>query len=102
MLPFNVIGEISRTVALAVRLYGNMMSGTVMVAILIAFVPLFIPVLMQMLGLLTGMIQAYIFAVLATVYIASASTVSRRRGNQSEGVLKHQQQFEAREGEYDG
>mgnify|MGYP003674516130 CR=1 FL=1 len=76
MLPFNVIGEISRTLALAVRLYGNMMSGTVIAAILIGFVPLVVPILMQVLGLLTGMIQAYIFAVLAMVYIASATKVT--------------------------
>jgi F-type H+-transporting ATPase subunit a len=73
MLPFNVIGEISRTVALAVRLYGNVMSGTVIVAILISVVPFFFPIVMQLLGLLTGLIQAYIFAVLAMVYIASAA-----------------------------
>jgi len=72
MLPFNVIGEISRTIALAVRLYGNIMSGTLIVAILISIAPFFFPVLMQLLGLLTGLIQAYIFAVLAMVYIASA------------------------------
>lgn len=72
MLPFNVLGEISRTVALAIRLYGNVMSGTVIVAILIGITPFFFPVLMQLLGLLTGLIQAYIFAVLAMVYIASA------------------------------
>ena len=75
MLPFNVIGEFSRTLALAVRLYGNMMSGTVIAAILISFVPLFVPLLMQVFGLLTGMIQAYIFSVLAMVYIASATQV---------------------------
>lgn len=78
MLPFNLIGELSRTLALAVRLYGNMMSGTVIAAILLGFVPLFVPVLMQALGLLTGMIQAYIFAVLAMVYIASATRVRKR------------------------
>ena len=72
MLPFNVTGEISRTIALAVRLYGNIMSGTLIVAILIGIAPFFFPVLMQLLGLLTGLIQAYIFAVLAMVYIASA------------------------------
>jgi F-type H+-transporting ATPase subunit a len=75
MLPFNVIGEISRTIALAVRLYGNIMSGTVIVAILLSLTPYFFPVIMQLLGLLTGMIQAYIFAVLAMVYIASATSV---------------------------
>ncbi len=73
MLPFNIIGEFSRTLALAVRLYGNIMSGSVIGAILLGFVPLFVPILMQAFGLLTGMIQAYIFAVLAMVYIASAT-----------------------------
>ena len=77
MLPFNIIGEISRTLALAVRLYGNMMSGAVIAAVLLAFVPLFVPIAMQLLGLLTGMIQAYIFAVLAMVYIASATRANR-------------------------
>jgi F-type H+-transporting ATPase subunit a len=73
MLPFNVIGELSRTIALAIRLYGNIMSGTVIVAILIGITPFFFPIIMQLLGLLTGFIQAYIFAVLAMVYIASAT-----------------------------
>lgn len=73
MLPFNVIGELSRTFALAIRLYGNVMSGTVIVAILIGIAPFFFPIIMQLLGLLTGLIQAYIFAVLAMVYIASAA-----------------------------
>ena len=78
MLPFNIIGELSRTLALAVRLYGNMMSGTVIAAILLGFVPLFVPVLMQAFGLLTGMIQAYIFSVLAMVYIASATQIEKK------------------------
>ena len=73
MLPFNIVGELSRTLALAIRLYGNMMSGAVIAAVLLAFVPLFVPVVMQLLGLITGMIQAYIFAILAMVYIASAT-----------------------------
>lgn len=80
MLPFNIIGEISRTIALAVRLYGNIMSGTVIIAILLSLTPYFFPVVMQLLGLLTGMIQAYIFAVLAMVYIASATSVHHGKG----------------------
>lgn len=79
MLPFNIIGEFSRTLALAVRLYGNVMSGTVIGAILLTIAPFFFPVLMQLLGLLTGLIQAYIFAALALVYIASASVSHDRR-----------------------
>lgn len=73
MLPFNIIGEFSRGISLAVRLYGNVMSGAVIAAILLTIAPFFFPVLMDMLGLLTGMIQAYIFAILATVYISSAT-----------------------------
>lgn len=78
MLPFNLISELSRTIALAVRLYGNVMSGTVIVGILISVAPFFFPILMQLLGLLTGLIQAYIFAILAMVYIASASRAQRK------------------------
>ena len=73
MLFFNIIGEVSRTLALAVRLFGNIMSGTVIAGILLSITPILFPVLMQILGLITGVIQAYIFAILAMVYISSAS-----------------------------
>ena len=73
MLPFNLISELSRTLALAVRLFGNMMSGTMIIAILLTITPFIFPVAMTMLGLLTGMVQAYIFSILATVYIAAAT-----------------------------
>jgi len=73
MLPFNIISEISRTLALAVRLFGNMMSGSMIVAILLTITPFLFPVVMTALGLLTGMVQAYIFSILAAVYIASAT-----------------------------
>jgi len=72
MLPFNVIGELSRTLALAVRLFGNIMSGAKIAAIFLVLAPLIFPIFMQLLGLLTGLIQAYIFAILAMVYIAAA------------------------------
>jgi F-type H+-transporting ATPase subunit a len=71
MLPFNITGEISRTLALAVRLFGNVMSGSMIGGILLAIAPLIFPVIMQLLGLLTGIVQAYIFAILAGVYIAA-------------------------------
>lgn len=83
MLPFNIVGELSRTLALAVRLYGNMLSGTVIGMILLGFTPLFVPVVMQLFGLLTGMIQAYIFAILAMVYIASATQAHESAGTSS-------------------
>ncbi len=71
--PFHVMGEFSRTLALAVRLFGNIMSHEKVIGILLVVTPLFFPVVMQVLGLLIGVIQAYIFAILAMVYIASAT-----------------------------
>ena len=89
MLPFNLISELSRTLALAVRLFGNMMSGAIIIAILISITPFFFPIVMTLLGLLTGMVQAYIFAILATVYIASATrsqnTINQKNQESSNG-----------------
>jgi F-type H+-transporting ATPase subunit a len=73
MLPFNIISELSRTLALAVRLFGNMMSGAMIIAILLTITPFIFPIVMTALGLLTGMVQAYIFSILAAVYIAAAT-----------------------------
>ena len=75
MLPFNIISEVSRTLALAVRLFGNMMSGTMIIGILLTITPFLFPIVMALLGLLTGMVQAYIFSILAAVYIAAAARV---------------------------
>lgn len=72
LLPFNVIGEITRTVALALRLFGNMLSGELLVATLFTVAGLFVPVLLQVFGLLIGFIQAYVFTLLSIVYIAAA------------------------------
>ncbi len=77
MMPFNVISEVSRTLALAVRLFGNMMSGAMIIAILLTITPFIFPVVMTALGLLTGMVQAYIFSILAAVYIVAAVRVRK-------------------------
>jgi len=82
-LPFNVIGEFSRTLALAVRLFGNMMSGAIILAILLTIAPFFFPIFLSALGLLTGLVQAYIFSILAAVYIAAAT-----RSRESMAVAK--------------
>jgi len=86
MLPFNIISEVSRTLALAVRLFGNMMSGAMIIGILLTITPLLFPIFMTALGLLTGMVQAYIFFILATVYIAAATRV---RESKLEPDAKH-------------
>jgi F-type H+-transporting ATPase subunit a len=78
MLPFNIISEISRTLALAVRLFGNMMSGSMIAAILLTITPFIFPIVMTSLGLLTGMVQAYIFTILAAVYIAAATHTTNK------------------------
>ena len=78
MLPFNIISELSRTLALAVRLFGNMMSGAMIIAILLTITPFVFPIIMTALGLLTGMVQAYIFSILAAVYIAAATRKSKK------------------------
>jgi F-type H+-transporting ATPase subunit a len=79
MLPFNLVSEVSRTLALAVRLFGNMMSGAMIVGILLTITPFVFPVVMTLLGLLTGMVQAYIFSILAAVYIAAATRSRKTR-----------------------
>src|ERR1700683_5581782 len=84
MLPFNVISELSRTLALAVRLFGNMMSGAMIIGILLTITPFIFPIVMTALGLLTGMVQAYIFSILAGVYIAAAT--GGRRPNPSQAL----------------
>ncbi len=85
MTPFNIIGEVSRTIALAVRLFGNMMSGTVVVAVLVSITPFLFPIVLQLLGLLTGMIQAYIFSILAMVYISSALVTHTKNQTEIKG-----------------
>jgi F-type H+-transporting ATPase subunit a len=79
MLPFNIISELSRTLALAVRLFGNMMSGAMIIGILLTITPFLFPIVMTALGLLTGMVQAYIFSILAAVYIAAATRTRKRK-----------------------
>lgn len=72
MLPFELMSEISRTFALSMRLFGNMLSGYLIVALLVALVGVFVPMPLMALDLLIGFLQAYIFAVLSIVYIGAA------------------------------
>jgi F-type H+-transporting ATPase subunit a len=79
LLPFNLLGEITRTVALAVRLFGNMMSLE-MAAILILLVAGFLaPVPILMLHVVEALVQAYIFGMLALIYVAGGIQSQRRK-----------------------
>lgn len=75
LLPLHLVSEISRTLALALRLFGNMMSGHLVVAIIVALVGFLVPVPLMALDLLIGMLQAYIFTILACVYVGAAIRV---------------------------
>jgi len=72
MLPLNLLSEVTRTFSLMVRLFGNVMSGEFVLALVIALAGLFVPVPLMVLELLVGLVQAYIFSVLATVFIGAA------------------------------
>jgi F-type H+-transporting ATPase subunit a len=85
MLPFNIIGEFSRTLALAVRLFGNVMSGELIVAILFLLAGLFVPIPMLLLSILTGVIQAYIFSILTIVYIGSGLR-TQEKGEETKNI----------------
>lgn len=101
MFPFHVIGEVSRTVALAVRLFGNMMSGGVLLGVLLTIAPLFFPVLVHLLGLVVGQIQAYIFAVLAMVYLASAAQAHDQQ-HRTSSITETASQTPHQKGDTDG
>jgi F-type H+-transporting ATPase subunit a len=72
MLPLNVVSEITRTFSLMVRLFGNVMSGEFIIALIVGLAGLFVPIPLMALEILVGLVQAYIFTVLATVFIGAA------------------------------
>ncbi|HEY2786009.1 MAG TPA: F0F1 ATP synthase subunit A [Fimbriiglobus sp.] len=72
LLPLEIVSELSRTVALSVRLFGNIVSEELIIAVLLAIAGLLVPVPIMMLAVLTGVVQAYIFAVLTVVYLSAA------------------------------
>ena len=72
MIPLNVVEQITRTFSLIVRLFGNVMSGVFVIGIMLTLAGLLVPIPLMALDLLTGAVQAYIFAVLATVFIGAA------------------------------
>jgi F-type H+-transporting ATPase subunit a len=72
MIPLNVVEQFTRTFSLIVRLFGNVMAGVFIIGIILTLAGLLVPVPLMALDLLTGAVQAYIFAVLATVFIGAA------------------------------
>ncbi|HUB08801.1 MAG TPA: F0F1 ATP synthase subunit A [Myxococcales bacterium] len=88
LFPLHLISEISRTLALSMRLFGNMMSGQLIVAVLVALVGLIVPVPLMALDLLIGFLQAYIFTILASVYVGAAIQIQTESVNGKRGSAK--------------
>jgi F-type H+-transporting ATPase subunit a len=82
MVPLNLVETFTRTFSLIVRLFGNVMSGVFIIGIVLSLAGLFVPIPLMALELLIGAIQAYIFTVLAMVFIAAAATGERRERNE--------------------
>ncbi|PZU18640.1 MAG: ATP synthase F0 subunit A [Shinella sp.] len=78
MIPLNIVEQITRTFSLIVRLFGNVMSGVFVIGIVLSLAGLLVPIPLMALDLLTGAVQAYIFAVLAVVFIGSAVNEGER------------------------
>jgi F-type H+-transporting ATPase subunit a len=72
LLPMNLMAHLTRTFSLAIRLFGNMLSHQIIVAVLLVVLPLVIPAVLEVFGLFIGVLQAYIFTILTVVYIAGA------------------------------
>jgi F-type H+-transporting ATPase subunit a len=81
MIPLNVVETFTRTFSLIVRLFGNVMSGVFIIGIILSLAGLLVPIPLMALDLLTGAVQAYIFTVLAMVFIGSAVSEGRRDGS---------------------
>ena len=77
MIPLNLVETFTRTFSLVVRLFGNVMSGAFIIGIILSLAGLLVPIPFMGIELLIGAIQAYIFTVLAMVFIASAVSKGR-------------------------
>jgi len=83
MIPLNFIESLTRTLSLLVRLFGNVMSGVFVIGIVLSLAGLLVPIPLMALDLLTGAVQAYIFAVLAMVFIAGAVSEAKPKSENS-------------------
>jgi len=79
LLPLEIVGQISRTLSLTLRLFGNVLSGDLIASILLSLIPLFVPLPLMGLSLLIGILQAYVFTALASVYVASAIEITEEK-----------------------
>jgi len=81
LFPLEVLSDFTRTLTLAVRLFGNVMSAELVIAVLILLAGFLVPVPIMLLAVLTSVVQAYIFSVLTIVYLSAATTEQPKEGN---------------------
>ncbi|WP_341318325.1 F0F1 ATP synthase subunit A [Paraburkholderia sp. IMGN_8] len=87
MIPLNVVEQITRTFSLVVRLFGNVMSGVFVIGIILSLAGLLVPIPLMALDLLTGAVQAYIFSVLAMVFIGAAISDTHQQVSIKKGEI---------------
>jgi len=88
LLPLEMISQVSRTISLSIRLFGNVFSAEIIIAIIFAMVPLIAPLPLQGFSIFTGLLQAYLFTALAAVYIAGGLPVKPAQAAQEEEAEK--------------
>ncbi len=88
MLPIELVGQLSRTLSLALRLFGNILSGDLIVAIVFSIIPMIVPIALTALSLFSGALQAYILTTLAALFISSAVAINLESSKQKEKKTK--------------
>ncbi len=88
MLPIELIGQLSRTLSLSLRLFGNILSGDLIVAIVFSILPYLIPIAMTALTMISGVLQAYVLTTLAALFISSAVEI-----NEEDSKMKAEKKF---------
>lgn len=76
LLPIELIGQVSRTLSLAMRLFGNILSGDLIVAIVFSIIPMIIPIALTAISMVSGILQAYVLTTLAALFISSAVEIN--------------------------
>ncbi|HVZ10002.1 F0F1 ATP synthase subunit A [Rhodopila sp.] len=87
MIPLNLVEQLTRTFSLIVRLFGNIMSGVFVIGIILSLAGFLVPIPLMALDLLTGAVQAYIFAILACVFIGAA--IGERKASSKAPTMEH-------------
>ena len=76
MLPLNLLGQLSRTLSMALRLFGNVLAGEIIGAVMFLLIPLLSPLPLNMLSMITGVLQALVFTVLTLVFVIDAVEIA--------------------------